>query len=124
MVGFCAATARFRLCSSLRLVLPCCPAPQVCRGKRIPVIFDEVFTGLYRIGAESAAHLLSLQPDIACYGKLLTGGTVPMAVTLSTEEVFEAFSGPSKVRMEMGAHGGVHDALPSSASCTHACSPW
>ena len=49
-----------------------------CRKKKIPVIFDEIFVGLYRLGFESTKDLLGLDPDIACYGKLLTGGTVPL----------------------------------------------
>ena len=46
---------------------------EAARARHIPVIFDEVFTGLWRLGSPSAASLLGLQPDIACYAKLLTG---------------------------------------------------
>ena len=46
---------------------------------------------------QSAAELLGCVPDIACYAKLLTGGVVPLAVTLASESIFEAFSGDSKV---------------------------
>ena len=45
----------------------------VARARGIPVIFDEVFTGLWRLGAPSAAEILGVEPDIACYAKLLTG---------------------------------------------------
>lgn len=45
----------------------------VCREQDIPVIFDEVFTGLWRLGSPSGAMLLGLEPDIACFAKLLTG---------------------------------------------------
>lgn len=41
--------------------------------------------------------MLGFQPDVACYAKLLTGGTVPLAATIATEEVFRVFDGPSKV---------------------------
>jgi Aminotransferase class-III len=44
-----------------------------CRSRGIPVIFDEVFSGTWRLGAQSAAQLLGVHPDIACYAKLLTG---------------------------------------------------
>ena len=43
------------------------------RRRAIPVIFDEVFTGLWRLGFISASHLLGVRPDIATYAKLLTG---------------------------------------------------
>jgi acetylornithine/succinyldiaminopimelate/putrescine aminotransferase len=70
---------------------------QVARERRIPVIYDEVFTGCWRLGVPTAGALLGQAPDIACYAKLLTGGVAPLAVTLSSEEVFDAFKGPTKV---------------------------
>lgn len=66
----------------------------VCAEKKIPVIVDEVFTGLWRLGVPSASsHLLGIRPDIGCYAKLLTGGVVPMSMTLASEAVFDAFRG-------------------------------
>lgn len=62
----------------------------------LPVIFDEVFIGLYRIGLESAAPLLGVYPDISVNAKILTGGLVPLAVTLASESVFQAFWGDNK----------------------------
>jgi dethiobiotin synthetase/adenosylmethionine--8-amino-7-oxononanoate aminotransferase len=70
---------------------------QVARARNIPVIYDEVFTGCWRLGSPTAGQLLGQAPDIACYAKLLTGGVAPLAVTLSSEAVFDAFKGPSKV---------------------------
>lgn len=64
----------------------------------MPVIYDEVFCGLWRLGAESARELLGEDPDVSCYAKLLTGGLVPMSATVATERIFEAFSG-EKVKM-------------------------
>ncbi|EFJ52827.1 hypothetical protein VOLCADRAFT_40597, partial [Volvox carteri f. nagariensis] len=82
----------------------------VCRRRRLPLVLDEVFTGLYRLGSLTAAATLGVTPDIACYGKLLTGGAVPMAATLATREVFEAFSGPSKLFALL--HGHSYTAYP------------
>lgn len=62
-----------------------------CQKRKIPVILDEVFTGFWRLGKMTAAQMLNVKPDIACYGKLLTGGLIPMAVTLATEEIFNEF---------------------------------
>lgn len=75
-----------------------CTSLQVARAHKIPVIYDEVFTGCWRLGAPSAGSLLGQAPDIACYAKLLTGGVAPLAVTLASAEVFDAFKGASKVR--------------------------
>ncbi|KAG4970089.1 hypothetical protein JHK82_035785 [Glycine max] len=68
-----------------------------CRSRKIPVIFDEVFTGFWRLGVETAVELIHCVPDIACFGKLLTGGIIPLAVTLATNAVFDSFIGDSKV---------------------------
>ncbi|KAA3485936.1 bifunctional dethiobiotin synthetase/7,8-diamino-pelargonic acid aminotransferase, mitochondrial [Gossypium australe] len=68
-----------------------------CRHCRIPVIFDEVFTGFWRLGVESAAELLGCVPDIACFAKLMTGGIIPLAATLATDAIFDSFTGDSKV---------------------------
>jgi dethiobiotin synthetase/adenosylmethionine--8-amino-7-oxononanoate aminotransferase len=62
----------------------------------LPVIFDEVFVGLYRLGMESSGPVLGVQPDISVNAKILTGGLVPLAVTLAREWVFEAFLGEGK----------------------------
>ncbi|WZZ81806.1 hypothetical protein YC2023_102378 [Brassica napus] len=51
-----------------------------CRNRKIPVIFDEVFTGFWRLGVETPAELLGCKPDIACYAKLMTGGMIPLAL--------------------------------------------
>lgn len=66
---------------------------QECRARGMPVIYDEVFCGLWRLGVESTRELLGEDPDVSCYAKLLTGGLVPMAATVATERVFDAFSG-------------------------------
>jgi len=77
---------------------------RACKRRGIPVIFDEVFTGLWRLGAPSAAHLLGEDPDIACFAKLLTGGTVPLSATLASEAVFESFQGNSKAEALLHGH--------------------
>lgn len=57
----------------------------------LPIVFDEVFTGLYRLGRFSASSLLGVNPDISVHAKLLTGGLVPLCATLASEGVFRAF---------------------------------
>lgn len=47
-----------------------------CRARGMLLIFDEIFAGLWRLGAPSAWERLGVQPDIACYAKLLTGAAV------------------------------------------------
>ena len=83
---------------------------QVSRRHSMPIIADEVFTGLWRLGHQSAMAALNEVPDIACYAKLLTAGMVPMSATLASEEVFEAFEGDTKALALL--HGHSYTAHP------------
>ncbi|CAF1784016.1 unnamed protein product [Brassica oleracea] len=75
-----------------------------CRNRKIPVIFNEVFTGFWRLGVETHAELLGCKPDIACYAKLMTGGMIPLAVTLATDALFDSFSGDPKLQALLHGH--------------------
>ena len=84
-------------------------APDAWRG--LPVVFDEVFTGLFRVGHASAADVLGCTPDIACYAKVLTGGLVPLAATLASRSIFDAFA-PSTSKAHALLHGHSYTAHP------------
>lgn len=62
----------------------------------MPVVFDEVFTGLYRLGRFSAASFLGVDPDIVVNAKLLTGGLLPLCTTTASDNIFEAFLSAEK----------------------------
>jgi bifunctional dethiobiotin synthetase / adenosylmethionine---8-amino-7-oxononanoate aminotransferase len=64
--------------------------------KGLPVIFDEVFTGLYRLGTFTPTSLLNIHPDIAVHAKLLTGGLVPLCATTASDSIYAAFLGDQK----------------------------
>ncbi|KAI4381106.1 hypothetical protein MLD38_007214 [Melastoma candidum] len=89
-----------------------------CRRREIPVIFDEVFTGCWRLGVESAAELLGCSPDIACFAKLLTGGMLPLAATLATDAVFNAFLGETKLKALLHGHSYTAHAAGCAAAVT------
>jgi adenosylmethionine---8-amino-7-oxononanoate aminotransferase len=55
------------------------------------LILDEIFTGFARTGTMFAMNQAGLTPDIVCLGKALTGGTLPLAATVATGRIFEAF---------------------------------
>ena len=57
------------------------------------VLFDEVLTGCHRTGTALAAHSEGVMPDIVALAKGLTGGYLPLAATLTTEEIFSSFLG-------------------------------
>jgi len=64
-----------------------------CDSAGVFLILDEVMTGFGRTGAMFACHREDVVPDFLCLAKGLTGGYVPLAATLTTETVFEAFFG-------------------------------
>ena len=82
----------------------------------LPVVFDEVFVGLHRLGRTSARTFLGkdVRPDLACYAKILTGGLVPMSVTVASDAVFQAFWGDRKVDALL--HGHSYTAHPIGCS--------
>src|SRR5487761_718158 len=55
------------------------------------LIFDEIFTGFGRTGAMFALQKAGVVPDIVTLSKALTGGTLPLAATIASRKVFEAF---------------------------------
>ncbi|KAF6838951.1 bifunctional dethiobiotin synthetase adenosylmethionine-8-amino-7-oxononanoate aminotransferase [Colletotrichum plurivorum] len=62
----------------------------------LPVVFDEVFTGLTRLGRFSAASFLGVDPDVVVNAKLLTGGLVPLCTTSASDSIFRAFESDEK----------------------------
>jgi adenosylmethionine-8-amino-7-oxononanoate aminotransferase len=55
------------------------------------LIFDEIFTGFGRTGGLFACEAAGAFPDIITLSKALTGGTLPLAVTIARDKVFDAF---------------------------------
>ncbi|MDQ0058742.1 adenosylmethionine-8-amino-7-oxononanoate aminotransferase [Paenibacillus harenae] len=63
----------------------------LCRAYGVLFIADEVATGFGRTGAMFACDLEEVSPDLMVVGKGLTGGYLPVAATLATDEVYNAF---------------------------------
>jgi len=55
------------------------------------LIFDEIFTGFGRTGTMFGCEAAGVVPDIVTLSKALTGGTLPLAATVASRRVFEAF---------------------------------
>ncbi len=66
----------------------------ITKKNRILLITDEVATGFGRTGNMFACNKEKIEPDFLCVAKGITGGYLPLAATLTTDEVFSAFLGP------------------------------
>jgi adenosylmethionine-8-amino-7-oxononanoate aminotransferase len=64
---------------------------QICKENNVLTIADEVMTGFGKTGKTFAMDYVSENPDMICLSKALTGGTIPMAITTFTQDVFDAF---------------------------------
>jgi len=66
---------------------------ELCTKNNILMIADEVATGFGRTGKMFACEHEQVSPDILCMAKGITGGYLPLAATLTTEDIFRAFLG-------------------------------
>lgn len=63
----------------------------LARRHGVLVILDEIFTGFARTGSMFALEQAAVVPDIVCLGKALTGGYLPLAATVASTAIFDAF---------------------------------
>lgn len=66
---------------------------QRARDRGLPLIADEVAVGLCRTGTTLACEHEGVEPDILCLAKGLSGGYLPLAATMCTDEIAGAFEG-------------------------------
>jgi adenosylmethionine-8-amino-7-oxononanoate aminotransferase len=64
---------------------------RICQDNNVLTIADEVMTGFGKTGKTFATDYLVEKPDMMCLSKALTGGTIPMAITTFTQDLFDAF---------------------------------
>lgn len=85
-------------------------ARRLCDEHGAYLIADEVMTGFGRTGTLFACEQAGVAPDALCLSKGLTGGMLPLAATLFTDAIFEAFR--SEARARMFFHGHTYTAHP------------
>jgi adenosylmethionine-8-amino-7-oxononanoate aminotransferase len=89
-------------------------ALEIVRSKNILVIYDEVMTGFGRTGTIFALDQIGIAPDFLCLSKGITGGFLPLALTITTENIYNSFL--SEHRKYAFAHGHSYTANPLSCA--------
>lgn len=82
---------------------------------RVLLIADEIAVGFGRTGSMWACQLEGVSPDFLCTGKGLTGGYLPMAATLTTQKVWDAFLG-TYAQSRSFFHGHTYGGNPLAAA--------
>jgi adenosylmethionine---8-amino-7-oxononanoate aminotransferase len=95
-------------------------ARELCGKYGILMIADEVATGFGRTGKMFACEHENLIPDIMCLSKGITGGYMPLAVTLATDEIYNAFLGEFK-ELKTFFHGHSYTGNPLACAAALAC---
>ncbi|MCB2076568.1 MAG: adenosylmethionine--8-amino-7-oxononanoate transaminase [Novosphingobium sp.] len=90
----------------------------ICARHGVLFIADEVMTGWGRTGTLLACEQADVVPDILCLSKGLTGGSLPLAVTMASEPVFEAHY--SRDRSRMFFHSSSYTANPIACAAASA----
>jgi adenosylmethionine-8-amino-7-oxononanoate aminotransferase len=88
-----------------------------CRTEDVFLVLDEVMTGFGRTGRMFACEHEKVTPDFICLAKGLTGGSLPLAATLTTSRVFEGFLGePGEGRTFFYGHSYCGNPLGCAAA--------
>lgn len=94
----------------------------LAKQHQVKVIFDEIMTGWGRTGKLFAMDHCTQKPDIVCLSKGLTGGVLPLGLTVATDELFNAFLAPEtdpnhKTKALLHGHSFTGNALACAAAC-------
>ena len=90
----------------------------ICTAYEVLFILDEVMTGWGRTGTMFAYEQAGITPDILCLSKGITGGSIPLAVTLSNTDIFDAHY--STDRSKLFFHSSSYTANPIACAAANA----
>lgn len=92
----------------------------LCTKHKVLMIADEVATGFGRTGRMFACEHEGVSPDIMCVSKGITGGYLPLAATIATEEIYSAFLGEYR-ELKTFFHGHSYTGNPLACAAALAC---
>ncbi|MCO4294438.1 adenosylmethionine--8-amino-7-oxononanoate transaminase [Solitalea sp. MAHUQ-68] len=87
-----------------------------CKEQEILIIADEVMTGFGRTGKLFASEYLTEQPDMMCFSKGLTGGTMPLGITSCTQQIYDRFLSDDKLKTLFHGHSFTANPVACAAS--------
>jgi adenosylmethionine-8-amino-7-oxononanoate aminotransferase len=90
---------------------------RIAKKHKTLVIFDEVMTGWGRTGKWFALDHIQEIPDIVCLSKGLTGGVLPLGLTVATKGIFNAFLSDEKRKAFLHGHSFTGNPLACAAAC-------
>jgi adenosylmethionine-8-amino-7-oxononanoate aminotransferase len=89
---------------------------EICTKYQVHIIADEIAVGFGRTGTMFACEQAEIKPDFMCLSKGITGGYLPLSVTLTTDEIYQAFYDDSVARGFLHSHSYTGNALACSAA--------
>jgi len=92
---------------------------RICEAHGVLFIADEVMTGWGRTGTQFACEQAGVVPDIACYSKGLTGGSLPLAVTMCRRKIFEAHYSTDRSRTFFHSSSYTANPIACAAACAN-----
>jgi adenosylmethionine-8-amino-7-oxononanoate aminotransferase len=87
-----------------------------CRKEGVLLIADEIFTGFGRTGKLFATEHVSEKPDIMCFSKGLTGGTMALGLTTCTQQIYDAFLWDDKLKTLFHGHSFTANPVACAAA--------
>lgn len=87
-----------------------------CRKEGVLMIADEVFTGFGRTGKAFACDHVTEQPDVMCFSKGLTGGTMALGITTCTQHLYDAFLSDDRLKTLFHGHSFTANPVACAAA--------
>ena len=91
---------------------------RLCKKYDVLLVLDEVATGFGRLGSMFQYEEQKSTPDIVAYGKMLTGGYLTMAATLSSKKIYDSFLGEFGEQRHL-FHGHTYTGNPLAAAAAN-----